>query len=120
MVKSYIPKTYEEALEILDKNEMILMAGGTDLMVKKRNWAGLSPMFDKDVRVISELNELKYIRKSGGFIHIGAMTTLEGMLKADGYNVLGKDLLSIGCTLNIVEKHRSDRKKKGFYIIRHF
>ncbi len=80
MVKSYIPKTYEEALEILDKNEMILMAGGTDLMVKKRNWAGLSPMFDKDVLFISELSELKYIRKSGGFIHIGAMTTLEDLL----------------------------------------
>ncbi|MBN1622796.1 MAG: FAD binding domain-containing protein [Clostridia bacterium] len=80
MVKSFIPGTYEEALELLDKNEMILMAGGTDLMVKKRNWAGLSPLFDKDVLFISELRELKYIRKSGGFIHIGAMTTLEDIL----------------------------------------
>jgi CO/xanthine dehydrogenase FAD-binding subunit len=80
MVRSFIPGTYEEALELLDKNEMILMAGGTDLMVKKRNWAGLSPIFDRDVLFISELKELKYIRKSGGFIHIGAMTTLEDIL----------------------------------------
>lgn len=81
MVKSYIPKTYDEALELLDQNQMILMAGGTDLMVKKRNWAGLAPMFDKDVLFISELDELKYIKKSGGFIHIGSMTTLEEILK---------------------------------------
>ena len=80
MVKSFIPSTYNEALELLDKNEMILMAGGTDLMVKKRNWAGLSPIFDKDVLFISELKELKYIKKKGGFIHIGAMTTLEEIL----------------------------------------
>jgi ferredoxin len=43
------------------------------------------------------------------------MVTLENMLKADGYNVLGKDLISIGCTLNLVEKHRKDVKKKDMY-----
>ena len=45
----------------------------------------------------------------------GPMKILEGMLKADGYNVLGRDLMSIGCTLNIVESHRNDRKKKEMY-----
>ncbi|HPJ20779.1 MAG TPA: FAD binding domain-containing protein [Clostridia bacterium] len=80
MVRSFIPGTYEEALGLLDENKMILMAGGTDLMVKKRNWAGLSPLFDRDVLFISELAELKYIRKSGGFLHIGSMTTLEDIL----------------------------------------
>lgn len=43
------------------------------------------------------------------------MSTLEGMLNADGYNVIGKDLISIGCTLNLVEKHRQDIKKKEMY-----
>lgn len=52
---------------------------------------------------------------SCGIAGNSAMTTLEGMLKADGYNVLGKDLLSIGCTLNIVEKHKNDRIKKEMY-----
>lgn len=83
MVKSYIPNTYEEALELMDANDMIIMAGGTDLMVKKRNWAGLAPMFDKDVIFISDIEELKYIRKSSGFIHIGSMTTLEAILEHD-------------------------------------
>lgn len=44
-----------------------------------------------------------------------AMSTLEGMLKADGYSVIGKDLISIGCTLNLVQKHRDDIKKKEMY-----
>jgi len=81
MVNSFFPKTYDEALELLDQRQMILMAGGTDLMVKKRNWAGLAPLLDRDVLFISELKELRYIRKSGGFIHIGSMTTLEDLLE---------------------------------------
>ena len=52
---------------------------------------------------------------SCGIAGMGPMTTLEGMLKADGFNVLGKDLCSCGCTLNIVEGHRKDRKKKEMY-----
>lgn len=80
MVNSFIPKTYEKAIELLDERDMILMAGGTDLMVRKRSWAGLPPEFDKDVLFVSELDELKYIRKSGGFIHIGSMTTLKQLL----------------------------------------
>jgi NAD-dependent dihydropyrimidine dehydrogenase PreA subunit len=44
-----------------------------------------------------------------------AMQTLEQMLKADGYRVLGKDLISIGCTLTLVENHRADPKKKEMY-----
>lgn len=52
---------------------------------------------------------------SCGIAGNGPMTTLEGMLKADGFNVLGKDLCSCGCTLNIVEGHRADRKKREMY-----
>jgi formate hydrogenlyase subunit 6/NADH:ubiquinone oxidoreductase subunit I len=44
-----------------------------------------------------------------------AMQTLEQMLKADGYKVVGKDLISIACTLTLVENHRADAKKKEMY-----
>ncbi|QNK39916.1 2Fe-2S iron-sulfur cluster-binding protein [Caproicibacter fermentans] len=43
------------------------------------------------------------------------MSKLADMLVADGYHVLGKDLISIGCTVNLVEKHRNDIKKKDMY-----
>lgn len=67
---------------------------------------------EKDKIVIMSCNTCVVSCGVGG---IGPMATLEGMLKADGYNVLGKDLLSIGCTLNIVEKHRADSKKREMY-----
>jgi NADP-reducing hydrogenase subunit HndD len=40
---------------------------------------------------------------------------LYGMLESDGYCVLGTDLVSIGCTVNLIEKHRNDIKKKAMY-----
>lgn len=43
------------------------------------------------------------------------MSILEEMLIADGYNVIGKDLISIGCTMNLLEKHRNDIKKREMY-----
>ena len=80
MVKSYIPKTYEEALDLLSKNELVIMAGGTDLMVKKRNWSGLAPKFDAGVLFVSQLDSLNYIRCENDKIHIGAAVTLEKLL----------------------------------------
>lgn len=43
------------------------------------------------------------------------MGRLADMLAADGYHVLGKDLISIGCTVNLVEQHRKDLQKKDMY-----
>lgn len=43
------------------------------------------------------------------------MTTLANMLDADGYNILGKDLVSIGCTTNLIQRHRDDIKKRRMY-----
>ena len=43
------------------------------------------------------------------------LNKLADMLQTDGYHVLGKDLISIGCTVNLVEKHRNDLKKKAMY-----
>jgi len=43
------------------------------------------------------------------------MVSLEKMLTADGYNVIGKDLTSVGCTTTIIQQHRSDPKKSEMY-----
>ena len=51
MVNSYIPKTYLEALKLLNEKQMTILAGGTDLMVKKRKWSGLVPDFKKACQV---------------------------------------------------------------------
>lgn len=83
MVKSYIPKTYEEALDLLSKNELVIMAGGTDLMVKNRSWSGLAPKLDKDVLFVSQLDSLNYVRRENEKIHIGATITLEKILNEE-------------------------------------
>lgn len=80
MVNSYIPKTYSQALQLLFDNQLTIIAGGTDLMVKKRKWSGLAPEFKDGVLFVSQLDELNFIRKDDGVIHIGATVTLEKLL----------------------------------------
>ncbi len=43
------------------------------------------------------------------------LNLLQTMLSADGYHVLGTDLISIGCDVNLVAKHRTDLKKQEMY-----
>ena len=80
MVESYCPKTYDEALELLSQEELQIVAGGTDLMVRKRNWSQLPPKFDKNVMFVAGLEELNYIDRQGSNVHIGAGVTLEDIM----------------------------------------
>ena len=45
----------------------------------------------------------------------GRLDELEEMLKDDGYNVIGKDLISMGCVMNLVKKRQTDLDKKRIY-----
>lgn len=95
MVKSFIPKTYKEALNLLTQNELTIIAGGTDLMVKNKNISGLLPKFEKDLLFIAHLTELDYIKKEKNIIHIGANVTLERILDSLHTHSLLKKSLSI-------------------------
>ncbi len=63
----YIPETLKEALEIKSKRDVIILAGGSDLMVSNKRTLGLTPKFDKPVMIIRNLPELKkiYINEKG-------------------------------------------------------
>ncbi len=63
----YIPKTLEEALDIKSKHDVIVLAGGSDLMVSNKRTLGLTPKFDKPVMIVRNLPELKriYINEKG-------------------------------------------------------
>ena len=56
----------------------IILAGSTDLMVKRKNWSGCLPLFDGDVIFIGHLQELKNIKTEmdGKYLSIGAACTL--------------------------------------------
>ena len=43
------------------------------------------------------------------------MTRLEKALTSDGYNVIGKDLISMGCSTNLIEKRKIEIAKKTMY-----
>lgn len=81
MVKHFIPNTIVEALEYIDKNRTTIIAGGTDLMVQRRNWAETPAKFDDHVMYIANLKELNYIKKIDGHLHIGATTPLTEILE---------------------------------------
>ena len=77
MVNKFIPKTKAEALDILSKHDCYILAGGTDLMVVKKNVAGSLPSFDKDVLFISHLDEFKGIYEDEQGVHIKSVTTMD-------------------------------------------
>ena len=75
-IRCYIPKTLKEALEIKAKKDVIVLAGGSDLMVSHKRTLGLTPVFEKPVMIIRNLEELKQIKINGkGECCIGAACT---------------------------------------------
>lgn len=83
MVEAFTPMSLKEALDILSYTECTIFAGGTDLMVKKKRWAGLTPGFEKPVMFVSELKELKSINKDGDALVIGAACTLAELTESE-------------------------------------
>lgn len=83
MVNGYSPSTFKEALKILNEKDVIVYAGGTDLMVRYKNISSLLPKFDKDLLYIEKLKELKEINESSSEIRIGAACKLSYLLQSD-------------------------------------
>lgn len=76
MVSALNADTLEEALEIRAFQKVIPFAGGTDLMVRKKSWAGTLPAFDLPVLFIGNLDALKGCRSEDGTLRIGAAEKL--------------------------------------------
>ncbi|MGL5634151.1 MAG: xanthine dehydrogenase FAD-binding subunit XdhB [Sarcina sp.] len=78
------PKTLDEALKILNKNQdLTIIAGGTDVLVKLHE----ERMTDLDLLSIKEIEELRMIKLlSNGTIEIGSMTTFTDIFRSDLLN----------------------------------
>lgn len=76
MVETFVAKSKEEVLRVLNNRKCIILAGGTDLMVKRRKWSGCLPFFDNDVIFIRHLQELKNIKINENYLSIGATCSL--------------------------------------------
>lgn len=82
MVEIYKPKTLKEVLQILDKEQVVIFAGGTDLMVKRKQWSGMTPKFEKPIVFIADIHELKKIQKSEDKLIIGSAVTYTELIES--------------------------------------
>lgn len=80
-VDGYLPKTINGALQILNSENVIVYAGGTDLMVRYKNETSLLPRFDKNILYIGQIDELKKVYENNEEIVIGAGCTLASLLR---------------------------------------
>jgi len=95
MVKHFIPDTLVEALEYLNNNDTDIIAGGTDLMVQRRNWAETPAKFENKVMYIANLKELNYIKRIDDHLHIGATTPLTDVLNNEDTPKMLKEAIEI-------------------------
>ena len=75
-IKAYNPDTLKKALELRQSSDLLPFAGGTDLMVKYKTWAGLLPLMEKPVLFLNNIPEIKNITKEGNNVVIGAGVSL--------------------------------------------
>ncbi len=83
MVGAFFPKSLAEALAIRRENRTVPFAGGTDLMARRRSWAGTLPRFEAPALFISGLPELRQISRNEGILTIGAALTLAELLQME-------------------------------------
>lgn len=93
MIKSCAPKTLSEALDLLNKENYLLVAGGTDLLVQHHNLKTLPIDFKKSVMYIGNIKELQGITEDENYIYIGSLTPLQKILDHHSIPTLLKDTI---------------------------
>ena len=101
MGQKIIPNNLHEALVALSEHDCVIVAGGSDIMLQKRNTAGELPKFDKDVLFIANLEELHKEYEDNEGLHIGATITLEEILNHKLTPQVLKDCLKELASVNI-------------------
>lgn len=76
--KVYISKNLEELLDIMNREDVDIISGGTDILVKIRN----KKIEPKTIVDISKVKELRYIEKNNEYIEIGSTTTFTDIVNS--------------------------------------
>lgn len=99
-VKYFKPKTLEEAINAIADEESMILAGGTDLIVKLKD----EQNFAKNIKVIDikGLKELKRIKETNKGIEIGCLVTFSEILNSkiikDKYQILWEAASTVAST----------------------
>jgi CO/xanthine dehydrogenase FAD-binding subunit len=81
MVEAYVPRSVSECLELLNTNDLRIVAGGTDMLIQNRAHSSLPIGYKSDVLYISQVEELKNIYEDDEFVYIGAAASLENIME---------------------------------------
>ncbi len=81
MAEHVIPKTLLEALELLEQSPYTILAGGTDVLVKARRWAGTKRTFAHPAMFLREIESLHTIQSDSHILEIGACVSLSTIAK---------------------------------------
>ena len=82
--KNFIVKDLDEALDIKEKYNPILFAGGTDLMVEYLRGSNLLIKFERPILFLQNIDSIRGIKEDGdNNIIIGALTTFNEIIESD-------------------------------------
>lgn len=81
MVNAYRPKDIEDTLMAMEGGATVL-AGGTDLMVKRKGVPGALPAITGNVVAVGHLEEMRRIRIEGGHLVIGAAASIASVIES--------------------------------------
>lgn len=80
MAESMFPRTCVDALKALSDGDWTIVAGGTDLMVQRRQPAGRMALLGEKVMYLDGLEEIQYMDMKGSNLHIGSGMVLEDIM----------------------------------------
>jgi len=83
------------------------------ISLRNLSYSDLKKELTKENRIV--LYSCNACVKACGFGGMAMMDRLEKALTDDGFTVIGKDLISMGCSTNLVEKRNQDCAKKNLY-----
>lgn len=81
--ENFIVKDLEEALDIKEKYNPILFAGGTDLMVEYLRGSNLLIKFERPILFLQNIDSIKGVKEDGDNIIIGALTTFNEIIESN-------------------------------------
>lgn len=83
MVKNFIVRDINEALDIREKYNTIPFAGGTDLMVEYLRGSNLLIKFERPILFLQNIDSIRGIKEDDDNIIIGATTTFNEIIESD-------------------------------------
>src|SRR6056297_1220315 len=95
----YTPAAVDKIKSLLKKNTSRILAGGTDILLKR------DELINEDIDLIdlSRVEELKFIKKEQGVIKLGAMTTFSQIANDKLINKYIPALAQAACQLGSVQ-----------------